>query len=141
MNKFLNMFTILLGMIALVSLGVGGIGITNMMLVSVSERLKEIGIRKAFGATNFSVRVQYLLEAIAICGAAGLIGILIGFGAYQGAIYGATKLIPTLQFEWIVDWQAVFLSLFSILAVGILSGLIPALKAEKLEVIEALRSE
>lgn len=141
MNKFLNMFTILLGMIALVSLGVGGIGITNMMLVSVSERLKEIGIRKAFGATNFSVRVQYLLEAIVICGAAGLLGILIGFGAYQGAIYGATKLIPTLQFEWVVDWQAVFLSLFSILAVGILSGLIPALKAEKLEVIEALRSE
>jgi macrolide transport system ATP-binding/permease protein len=141
MNKFLNMFTILLGMIALVSLGVGGIGITNMMLVSVSERLKEIGIRKAFGATNFSVRVQYLLEAIAICGAAGIIGILLGFAAYQGAIYGATKLIPTLQFEWIVDWQAMLLSLFSILAVGILSGLIPALKAEKLEVIEALRSE
>lgn len=141
MNKFLNMFTILLGMIALVSLGVGGIGITNMMLVSVSERLKEIGIRKAFGATNFSVRVQYLLEAVVICGAAGLLGILIGFSAYQGAIYGATKLIPTLQFEWLVDWQAMFLSLFSILAVGILSGLIPALKAEKLEVIEALRSE
>ncbi len=141
MNKFLNMFTILLGMIAMVSLGVGGIGITNMMLVSVSERLKEIGIRKAFGATNFSVRVQYLLEAIVICGVAGLLGILIGFGAYQGAIYGATKLIPTMQFEWVVDWQAVFLSLFSILAVGILSGLIPALKAEKLEVIEALRSE
>lgn len=141
MNKFLSMFTVLLGMIAFVSLAVGGIGITNMMLVSVSERLKEIGIRKAFGATNFSVRVQYLLEAIAICGAAGLMGIVIGFAAYQGAIYGATKLIPTLKFEWIFDWQAIFLSLFSILAVGILSGLIPALKAEKLEVIEALRSE
>jgi macrolide transport system ATP-binding/permease protein len=141
MNKFLNMFTVLLGMIALVSLAVGGIGITNMMLVSVSERLKEIGIRKAFGATNFSIRVQYLLEAVAICGVAGLIGIALGFVAYQGAIYGATKLIPTLQFEWLFDWQAIFLSLFSILAVGILSGLMPALKAEKLEVIEALRSE
>lgn len=141
MNKFLNMFTLLLGMIALVSLAVGGIGITNMMLVSVSERLKEIGIRKAFGATNFSVRLQYLLEAIVICGVAGLLGILFGFAAYQGAIYGATKLVPKLQFEWIFDWSAIFLSLFSILAVGILSGLIPALKAEKLEVIEALRSE
>ena len=141
MNKFLNMFTVLLGMIALVSLAVGGIGITNMMLVSVSERLKEIGIRKAFGATDLSIRYQYLLEAVAICGVAGLAGIAIGFTAYQGAIYGATKLIPTLQFEWIVDIQALLLSLFSILAVGIISGLIPALKAEKLEVIEALRSE
>lgn len=141
MNKFLNMFTILLAMIALVSLAVGGIGITNMMLVSVSERLKEIGIRKAFGATNFSVRIQYLIEAVAICSAAGLAGIIIGFVAYESAIYGATKLIPTLQFEWIFDWQAMLLSLLSILAVGILSGLVPALKAEKLEVIEALRSE
>ncbi|MCB9072345.1 MAG: ATP-binding cassette domain-containing protein [Bdellovibrionaceae bacterium] len=141
MNKFLNMFTVLLGMIAFVSLAVGGIGITNMMLVSVSERLKEIGIRKAFGATHFSIRVQYLVEAIAICGVAGLAGIVFGFVAYQGAIYGATKLIPNLQFEWVFDWQAIALSFISILAVGILSGLIPALKAEKLEVIEALRSE
>jgi ABC-type antimicrobial peptide transport system permease subunit len=88
-----------------------------------------------------SIRYQYLLEAVAICGVAGLAGIAIGFTAYQGAIYGATKLIPTLQFEWIIDVQALALSLFSILAVGIISGLMPALKAEKLEVIEALRSE
>ncbi|HMN67301.1 MAG TPA: FtsX-like permease family protein [Bdellovibrionales bacterium] len=141
MNRFLNLFTILLAAIALVSLGVGGIGITNMMLVSVSERFKEIGIRKAFGATNFSIRVQYLVESILICSIAGAIGLVLGFILYQGAIYGATKLVTKLAFEWTVDFSALLLSVVSIFVVGVLSGLTPALKAEKLQVIEALRSE
>jgi putative ABC transport system permease protein len=141
MNKFLSLFTILLGAIALVSLAVGGIGITNMMLVSVSERFKEIGIRKAFGATNFSIRVQYLVESILICGIAGLVGLVVGFLLYQGAIYGATKLVSKLAFEWTVDFTALLLSVVSIFVVGVLSGLTPALKAERLQVIEALRSE
>lgn len=141
MNKFLSLFTILLAAIALVSLGVGGIGITNMMLVSVSERFKEIGIRKAFGATNFSIRVQYLVESVLICSIAGAIGLLLGFILYESAIYGATKLVTELAFEWIVDLYALLLSVFSIFVVGVLSGLTPALKAEKLQVVEALRSE
>lgn len=141
MNKFLSLFTLLLTAIALVSLGVGGIGITNMMLVSVSERFKEIGIRKAFGATNFSIRVQYLVESILICSIAGAIGLALGFILYEGAIYGATKLVTNLSFEWTVDLSALFLSVASIFVVGVLSGLTPALKAEKLQVIEALRSE
>jgi macrolide transport system ATP-binding/permease protein len=141
MNKFLNLFTVLLSGIALVSLAVGGIGITNMMLVSVSERFKEIGIRKAFGATNFSIRVQYLVESILLCSIAGLAGLLIGFTLYEGAIYGASKLISKLKFEWVIEWPALLLSVVSILLVGILSGLTPAFRAEKLQVIEALRSE
>jgi macrolide transport system ATP-binding/permease protein len=141
MNKFLSLFTVLLGAIALVSLAVGGIGITNMMLVSVSERFKEIGIRKAFGATNFSIRVQYLVESLVICSLAGIIGLVVGFILYEGAIYGATKLVGKLAFEWTVDITALALSVISILAVGLFSGLTPAIKAEKLQVIEALRSE
>ncbi|MBL7544540.1 MAG: ATP-binding cassette domain-containing protein [Bdellovibrionaceae bacterium] len=141
MNKFLSLFTILLAAIAMVSLAVGGIGITNMMLVSVSERFKEIGIRKAFGATNFSIRVQYLVESVLICSLAGAIGLTVGFILYEGAIYGATKLISNLTFEWIIDLTALSLSIISIFVVGVLSGLTPALKAEKLQVIEALRSE
>lgn len=141
MKRFLSLFSLLLGAIAMVSLGVGGIGITNMMLVSVSERFKEIGIRKAFGATNSSIRIQYLLESVLICGMAGLVGLLLGFILYEAAILGATKLVPILAFEWTFDGFALLLSIVSILVVGILSGLTPAWKAEKLQVIEALRSE
>lgn len=141
MQKFLSLFSVLLTMIAMVSLGVGGMGIANMMLVSVSERYREIGLLKALGATPRSVRLQFLLEAVVICCLGGLIGILVGMGAYHGAIYGATKLIPKLQFEWLVDWWALTLSFCSIVVVGLLSGLFPALKAEKLQVIEAMRSD
>ena len=141
MKKFLNIFGILLSAIALLSLIVGGIGINNMMLVSVTERIKEFGIRKALGATNRSIRVQVLLESVCLCAAAGVLGVILGFGTYQLMILGATKFIPTLKYEWLFEPIAVFLSLFSIVAVGIASGFVPALKAEKLQVIEALRSE
>jgi len=141
MKKFLNIFEILLAAIAMIALAVGGIGINNMMLVSVTERLKEFGIRKALGATNRSLRLQVLMESVALCVVAGLMGVIIGFTSYESMIFFATKLIPSLKFQWIFEPVAVTMSLFSILAVGIASGLVPALKAEKLQVIEALRSE
>ncbi|MGZ3656905.1 MAG: ATP-binding cassette domain-containing protein [Bdellovibrionota bacterium] len=141
MKKFLTLFSVLLTLIALVSLAVGGVGITNMMLVSVNERFREIGLRKALGATPASVRVQFLTEAVVICAIGGLLGMLVGFGAYHLAIYGATQLVPKLQFEWTIDWYALLLSVLSIALVGVLSGLFPALKAERLQVIEAMRSE
>jgi macrolide transport system ATP-binding/permease protein len=141
MKKFLNIFEVLLAAIAALALVVGGIGINNMMLVSVAERIKEFGIRKALGATNRSIRTQVLMESIGLCVAAGLIGVALGFGSYELLIFCATKLIPSLQFEWLFEPIAVGLSLFSIIAVGIGSGLVPALKAEELQVIEALRSE
>lgn len=141
MKKFLNLFTILLASIAMLSLGVGGLGITNMMLVSVGERLREIGLRKAIGATDLSVRIQFLLEAILICVLAGIIGMMIGFGCYELAIWIASKFTQKLQFQWVIDWTAVFISVVSIFIVGILSGLVPAFRAEKLQVVTALRSE
>ena len=141
MTKFLTLFTVMLGSIALVSLAVGGIGITNMMLVSVNERFKEIGLRKALGATDFSIRLQFLLEAMALCGIAGLLGVILGVGAYESVIFGASKLVSKLHFEWVLDPIAMGLSVVSILGVGVLSGITPAVRAEKLQVIEALRTE
>ncbi len=141
MQKFLTLFTILLTFIALVSLAVGGIGITNMMLVSVSERFREIGLRKALGATPTSIRLQFLMESILICGIGGLLGIVIGLGGYHGILFGVSKLMPKLGFTWLIDWSALIFSVVAILIVGVVSGLFPALKAERLQVIEALRSE
>lgn len=141
MKKFLSLFSLLLTAIAVITLAVGGIGIANMMLVSVSERLKEIGIRKSVGATSTSIRYQFLLESIFLCTIAGMFGIIIGVCTYQLAILGASKFIDKLEFTWIVDWSAMFFSVVSILLVGVISGLIPALKAEKLQVVDALRSE
>lgn len=141
MRRFLNLFTVLLAVIAFISLAVGGIGITNMMLVSVSERFREIGLRKALGATDSLIRTQFLLESVVICTLAGLIGIISGIITYQVVIYGATRFVPTLKYEWVVDGGAILLSVVSIFVVGLFSGFFPALKAEKLQVIEALRSE
>ena len=123
------------------TLAVGGVGITNMMLVAVSERYREIGLRKAMGATNQDIRIQFLLESMIICGMAGAIGLFLGFATYQSAIWAATKFVSKLKFEWTLDFLALGISIISIVAVGILSGIFPALRAEKLEVIEALRSE
>jgi putative ABC transport system permease protein len=141
MKKFLNIFGILLVSIAILSLVVGGIGINNMMLVSVTERIKEFGIRKALGATDRSIRIQVLMESMILCAVAGVLGVVFGFTIYEVLIFGATKFVPQLKFEWVFEPLAAVLSLFSIVAVGIASGFIPALKAEKLQVIEALRSE
>jgi len=141
MKKFLNIFSLLLTAIALLSLIVGGIGINNMMLVSVAERIKEFGIRKALGATHRSLRVQVLLESVVLCVVAGLVGVLIGFTSYELLIFAATKFVPNMKFEWVFDPLAAILSLLSIVVVGIGSGFVPALRAEKLQVIEALRTE
>lgn len=141
MEKFLNLFTLVLGGVAAMSLAVGGIGVANMMMVSVGERFREIGIRKALGASDSSIRSQLLLETLFICVVAGLIGIAMGFVAYEGIIWAATKLDNKLKFEWLIEWSALLLSFFSIAAVGILSGIAPSIKAEKLQIIEALRSE
>lgn len=141
MKRFLNLFTLLLVAIAALSLVVGGMGITNMMLVSVNERFREIGLRKALGASHAAIRQLFFCESLFLCGLAGLIGLAVGFAAYEGLIYLGSKVIPDLKFEWVFDPLAFGISFVAIGVTGLLAGLGPALRAEKLQVIEALRSE
>jgi macrolide transport system ATP-binding/permease protein len=141
MRQFLTLFTVLLSSVAFVTLLVGGVGITNMMLVSISERFREIGLRKALGATSREIRTQFLMESMIVCFIAGFIGLILGFFSYQTAIWVATKFVDKLSFEWTLDGMALCLSILSIFVAGLVSGIFPAVKAEKLQIIEALRSE
>lgn len=136
-NAFSNvvgLFTVLVSAIAGISLVVGGIGIANIMLVSVVERTREIGIRKAVGATNKAILSQFLTEAVLVSIAGGAIGISVGIGL---AFAGST----IFKFPFVVSvWSAVA-GLVLALTVGLIAGVIPARNAARLDPIAALRSD
>ncbi len=127
-------FTFLLAGIAAVSLLVGGIGIMNIMLVSVTERTREIGVRKALGATKGAILFQFLIEAIVLCLLGGLIGVVLGGG-------GAALLNKLAGFNTTVDPSSVLIAFVFSAAVGILFGVWPARRAASLDPITALRYE
>ena len=124
-----------LGGIAAISLLVGGIGIMNIMLVTVTERTREIGIRKAIGAERRSIITQFLIEAAMICGIGGVFGIIVG--------YLGTMIVGKLSFETILIPSAGITvgAFFISVALGILFGMYPAIKASALQPVEALRAE
>ena len=126
--------TALLASIALVSLAVGGIGIMNIMLVSVTERTREIGIRMAVGARPNDVLAQFLVESLVLALAGGVLGIALGVGI-------AELLARKLEWLLIVRLDVVLLSVGVSAAVGVIFGLYPALKASRLDPIQALRYE
>jgi putative ABC transport system permease protein len=134
LNNVTGTLMIVLGGIAAISLVVGGIGIMNIMIVSVTERTKEIGIRKAIGARKINILVQFLIESILITGLGGILGIVLGCVAIS--IIGKLDLVPAV---YSVEWMAI--SFFVSLLIGIIFGLFPAYKAAKLDPIVALRSE
>lgn len=134
MNETTGTLTAMLAGIAGISLLVGGIGIMNIMTVSVSERTREIGIRKAIGARTTDILLQFLIESSILSGAGGIIGVALGLGI--GAVLNKADIIT-----YVTQMNMVILSFGFSLFVGIFFGLAPARKAAKLNPIEALRSE
>lgn len=133
-NDILNKFTLIISAIAAISLIVGGIGVMNIMLVSVTERTREIGIRKALGATKGNILTQFLTEAVIISLIGGLLGLLIGLfaGVVIGSILGLNSFIRL----WVI-----LLVMGLTFLIGVFFGIYPAKKAAKLDPIEALRYE
>ena len=142
LEKISKMIKIALGSIAGFSLLVGGIGIMNMMLVAVTERTREIGLRKALGAKSVNILVQFLMEAVILCGVGGAIGVGLGIFAGEGMAILAVKIAKIVP-EWpaVVSTQWVLISVSFSAVIGILFGLYPAVKASSLSPIEALRTE
>ncbi|WP_295865625.1 ABC transporter permease [uncultured Oscillibacter sp.] len=134
-NEYATMMSLVMGGIAAISLLVGGIGIMNIMLVTVTERTREIGIRRAIGAERISIVTQFLIEAAMICGIGGVIGILIGTlgSRVAGQMLMQMEIWPSVN----ITVGAFVLSV----ALGILFGIYPAAKASKLQPVEALRAE
>jgi putative ABC transport system permease protein len=131
---------VFLGSVGIVTLGLGAVGIINIMLVSVTERTSEIGLRKAVGATQSSILAQFFWEGLLLTGLSGLVGIAVS-GAFMALLQALlTDKIPGFDPPRIVPWSAA-LALGSLVLCGVVAGLYPASKAAALDPIEALRRE
>lgn len=134
MSETIGTVTVAIAIIAGISLLVGGIGVMNIMLVSITERTREIGTRKALGARNSSIRLQFIIESMLLCLIGGIFGILLGFGlgAVAAEIMGYTASAPLVAIVGSVAFSMV---------IGVFFGFYPANKAAKMDPIEALRYE
>ncbi len=134
MTSMLSTISLAIAVIAGISLLVGGIGVMNIMLVSITERTREIGTRKALGATNASIRFQFITESVVICLLGGFIGIGLGLSLSLAATvmlgYEAAPSIPGIMFSVVFS-----------MAIGVFFGFYPANKAAKMEPVDALRYE
>jgi len=133
--------TLMLSAIAAISLVVGGVGIMNIMLVSVTERTREIGIRMAVGARGKDILRQFLVEAILLSGLGGIVGIGLGFGASAGVTTVINSLTTGTKWPIIISFPAAIVALLFAGAVGLFFGFYPARRASKMDPIEALRYE
>ncbi len=133
MSDITSTLSLLLGGIASISLIVGGIGVMNVMLVSVTERTKEIGIRKSLGAKRKDILAQFLAESLILCILGGMIGVLLGIGIGE--------ILQTFGFNFNATAMVIAISFASSAIIGIVFGIFPAYKAAKLNPIEALRTD
>ena len=134
MTDMLGTVTLAISVVAGIALLVGGIGVMNIMLVSITERTREIGTRKALGANNTSIRIQFIVEAIIICLIGGIIGIIVGLimGSFASNLLGYSA-VPSIK--------SIVISITFSMAIGIFFGYYPANKAAKMNPIDALRYE
>ena len=142
LDKISRIVKITLGSIAGFSLLVGGIGIMNMMLVAVTERTREIGLRKAMGAKRLDILLQFLIESVIMCAVGGAVGVGLGILAGEGMAMLAVKIVKIVP-EWpaVISPQWILISVSVSAIIGISFGLYPALKASSLSPIEALRKD
>jgi len=142
LDKISKVIKIALGSIAGFSLLVGGIGIMNMMLVAVTERTREIGLRKAIGAKRMDILLQFLIEAVAMCSVGGVLGVLLGLFAGEGMAMLAVNIVKIVP-EWpsVISTEWILISVSFSAVIGISFGLYPAIKASALSPIEALRAD
>lgn len=142
LDRISKVLQITLSVIAFVSLAVGGIGIMNMMLVSVNERTREIGLRKAIGAKQGDILFQFLAESTAMCSIGGALGVFLGLGLGYFASKLASRLVTIVDqwpFVFAIEWVVISLAFSA--AIGIGFGLYPAFRAASLQPVEALRIE
>ena len=134
MNKMLDTISTAISVIAGIALLVGGIGVMNIMLVSISERTREIGTRKALGATNGSIRLQFIIEAMVLCSIGGIIGVILG-------VTGGSFAAKLMEAEAHASVSSIIESVAFSMAIGLFFGYYPANKAAKMNPIDALTYE
>ncbi len=140
-SKIILIIKVMLGGTAAIALVVGGVGIMNIMLVSVTERTREIGLRKAVGAKNRDIMFQFLIESIMLCIVGGAIGILVGFGLGMGLARIITQIIKEASWPATISINSIIFAVGASASIGMFFGLYPARKAARLQPVEALRYE
>ena len=142
LDKISRIIKIMLSSIAGFSLFVGSVGIMNMMLVSVNQRTREIGLRRAIGAKRQDILLQFLIESVVMCSISGLLGIGLGIGIGYGCSHIAVKIVKVIpQWPVVISFQWMVLSVSISACIGILFGLYPAVRASQIPPIEALRTQ
>jgi len=140
-SKIVLVLKVMLGGTAAIALIVGGVGIMNIMLVSVTERTREIGLRKAIGAKKRHILFQFLVEAVILCLVGGAMGILVGFGIGTGLAKIISAIIKEIEWPATISIRSIITAVGASSAIGIIFGLYPARKAARLQPVEALRYE